>query len=172
MFIYYILYMYCYFYYVHPFLENSLIFSHYFFAEVFGITWTITYSKKLHSLKMSAESFWVILRIILVVFLYLLRAIKPLLIKVWKDVFCVIPMLTTLSPAAIPALLETILGIFWSVLWYFSVFLEKRLVSYEKRDNALMVVRLKNFMGHITLCLGLFWVFSGVGAFLYFLRKF
>ena len=74
--------MYCYFYYVHPFLENSLIFSHYFFAEVFGITWTITYSKKLHSLKMSAESFWVILRIILVVFLYLLRAIKPLLIKV------------------------------------------------------------------------------------------
>ena len=55
------LFMYRYFYYVHLFLENSSIFPHYFFTDVFVITWTITYSKKrCHSLKASAELFWVI----------------------------------------------------------------------------------------------------------------
>ena len=39
------LYVHRYFYYVHLLLENSSIFSHYFFTDVFGITWTITYSK-------------------------------------------------------------------------------------------------------------------------------
>ena len=70
--------MYRYFYYVQLFLENSSVFSYYFFAEIFGITWT--YSKKLDSLKTSAESVWVILGLILVVLLYLLRAVKPFLI--------------------------------------------------------------------------------------------
>ena len=56
-------------YYVHVFLENSSIFSDYFFlTEIFGITWIITYSRKLHSLKTSGELFWIILRLILVVF--------------------------------------------------------------------------------------------------------
>ena len=47
-------YVYRYFHYVHLFLENCSIFSHYFFKNVFGITWTIPNSKKLHSLKTSA----------------------------------------------------------------------------------------------------------------------
>ena len=53
--------------------------------------------KKLHSLKTSAESFWVILRLILVVFFYLLRAAKPFLIKVPKDAICISPTLTALK---------------------------------------------------------------------------
>ena len=52
------LFMYRYFYYVHLFLENSsAVFSHYFFTDVFVITWTITYSKKPHRLKISVELF-------------------------------------------------------------------------------------------------------------------
>ena len=86
------------------------------FTNVFGISWTITDSKKLHSLKTSPESFWVILGIILVLFLNLLRAFKPFLIKVCKDVFCITPMLTGIKKlfTASPLLLETI-------LWYFLV---------------------------------------------------
>ena len=53
-YIYAALYVYRYFYYVHLFLENSSIFSHYFFTDVFSITYTTTHSKKLHSLKTSA----------------------------------------------------------------------------------------------------------------------
>ena len=98
--------MYRYFYYVNLFLENSSIFSHSFFIEVFGITSTITYSKKPHSLKMSAESFWVILGLILVVFLYLLRAIKPFLIKFFKDVFCITAMFTALKKLSKQVLLS------------------------------------------------------------------
>ena len=44
-----------------------------------------------------AESFWVILGFILAV---LLRVVKPLLIKGFKDVFCVTPMLTALKTAS------------------------------------------------------------------------
>ena len=44
-------------YYVNLFLENSSIFSHNFFTDFFGLAWTITYSKKFHGLKISAESF-------------------------------------------------------------------------------------------------------------------
>ena len=44
-----------------------------------------------------AESFWVILGLILAV---LLRVVKPLLIKGFKDVFCVTPMLTALKTAS------------------------------------------------------------------------
>ena len=83
--------MYRYFYYVYLFLENSSIFSHYFFTDVFVITCTISYSEKHHSLNTSAELFWVILIIsgfILLEFLNLLRAVKPCLKKVCKDVFC------------------------------------------------------------------------------------
>ena len=76
--------IYCYFCYVHLFLEN--IFLHYFFTDYF-----------FHSLKNSAELFWVILGLILMEFLYLLRAVKPCLKKVCKDgFFCITPMLTAL----------------------------------------------------------------------------
>ena len=75
------LFMYRYIYYVHLFLENSSIFSRYFFRDVFVITWTITYLKKRHSLKTSAELFWIILGLILMEFFYLLRAVKPCLKK-------------------------------------------------------------------------------------------
>ena len=35
--------IYCHFYYVHVFLENSSIFPRYFFRQLFGITLTTTY---------------------------------------------------------------------------------------------------------------------------------
>ena len=91
------LFMYRYFYYVHLFLESSSIFPHYCYTDVFVITWTITYSKKCHSLKTSAELFWVILGLILLEFLCLLRAVKPCLKKVCKDVFCITPILIALD---------------------------------------------------------------------------
>ena len=78
-------------------LESSSIFPHYFYTDVFVITWTITYSKKCHSLKTSAELFWVILGLIFLEFLCLLRAVKPCLKKVCKDVFCITPMLIALN---------------------------------------------------------------------------
>ena len=56
------LFMYRYFYYVHLFSENSSIFPHYFFTDVFVITWAITCLKKLHCLKISNKSFWVFWR--------------------------------------------------------------------------------------------------------------
>ena len=99
--------------------------------RVFGITWTMTYSKKLHSLKTSTESFWVISGLILVEFLNLLRSVKPLLIKLGKDVFCITPMLATFFRAN-PSLLEAIFGVFFGLYCgVFSLYLEERLVSYE-----------------------------------------
>ena len=65
----------------------------YFFTEIFRITLTITYSKTLHSLRTSAESFLVILGLILAVFLYLLRSVKSILIKACKDVFVLLQCL-------------------------------------------------------------------------------
>ena len=57
-----------YFYYVHLFLENSSIFSHFFSQKFLVLLGQSLIQKKLHSLKTSAESFWVILGLILVVF--------------------------------------------------------------------------------------------------------
>ena len=81
----------------------------------------------------TAESFFVILGLILML-LYLLRAVKPFLIKVCKVAFCITPMLTALRNIFLSSpLLETVLvwGHFWSVLWYFSLFLENHLVLDE-----------------------------------------
>ena len=63
--------------YVHLFREDSSIFLHYFFPINFWYYMNNHLFKKLHSLKISAESFWIILGLILVMFLYLLRAVKP-----------------------------------------------------------------------------------------------
>ena len=76
------------------FLKTVQSFHVLFFTDVFVITWTITYSKKHHN---SAELFWVILRLILLEFVYLLRAVKRCLKKVCKDVFCIAIMLTALN---------------------------------------------------------------------------
>ena len=69
----------------------------------------------------TAESFFFILGLILML-LYLLRAVKPFLIKVCKVAFCITPMLTALRNIFISS---------WSVLWYFSLFLENHLVLDE-----------------------------------------
>ena len=61
--------------------------TYHFFTDVFGITWTITYSKKLHSLKIFAELFLIILGLILMEFFYLLRAAKPSLKRFVKMFF-------------------------------------------------------------------------------------
>ena len=131
------------------------------------------------SLKTSAGSFWVILRLILVV---LLRAVKPFLIKTCKDVFCITPMLTapkqifTVSPLLLKAFLGYV-GLFCSIFLYFlrTVWFPIKFCIYIL-DNNLMVVKLKNVMGCIALSLGLFWVLFYLGQgffsiFLYFLRK-
>ena len=74
-------------YYVHVFLENSSIFSDYFFlTEIFGITWIITYSRKLQFKNL----WWVILD-------YLKAHFSGVYIKVYKDVFCITSILTTLK---------------------------------------------------------------------------
>ena len=109
----YYIYIYIYIYIYVSFLENSSIFSHFFqiFLVLLGQSLT---QKKLHSF----------LQLILVVF-HLLRAVKPFLIKVFKDVFCISPMLTALRKiiTANP-LLEAILGyflvclvVFFSIPW-------------------------------------------------------
>ena len=74
-------------------------------------------------------------------------------------------------------------GVFRSVLWhFFSIFWETFGFLWNSPHvfliNTLMVVRVKDFMGIVALCLELFWVafFLGRGEhilslFLYFLRK-
>ena len=144
--------MYCYFYYVHLFLENGSFFWYYIFKDGFGITWTIIYSKKLHSLRTSVELFCI--------FCWnssLLRAVKPCLKKIYKDVFCINLMLTPLfffhkcsSPVGhfgVP--FDQYCGIF-------TLFREKSWVYIL--DNNLMVVRLEEFLRGVALCLGVFWV--------------
>lgn len=109
--------MYCYFYYVHLFLENGSFFWYYIFKDGFGITWTIIYSRKLHSLKTSVELFCI--------FCWnssLLRSVKPCLKKIYKDVFCINLMLTPLFFFFFSQVLlscRPFWGTFWSVLWYF-----------------------------------------------------
>ena len=74
---------------VHLFFESSSIFSRYFCIDVFGITWKVTCSKRFTQLK---DLWWVIVGYFgahLVVFLYLLTAIKPFPIKFCEYVFCI-----------------------------------------------------------------------------------
>ena len=123
------LFMYRYFYYAHLFLENSSIFSHYFFTWIFGITWTITYSQKTSQFK---ELCWVILGYFgphFSVSLYSLRAVKPFLIKVCEDVFCITSILATLkkSPVVFFSISWEPFGFLWKyahtlsiILWWFS----------------------------------------------------
>ena len=91
-----------------------------FFADNFGITWTITYSKNTSQLK---DLLGVILSYFgdhFGAFLYLLRAVTPFLIKVCKDV----PMLTALNKSFTlhPPLLEAFLGYFLvSFVVFFSI---------------------------------------------------
>ena len=145
-------------------LKTVQYFSQYFFANVLVITWTSTCSKESHSLKASAELFWIILGLILLEFLYFLRAVRPCLKTICKDVVCITPMLTarififTTSP-----LLEIILGYFVvSCLVFFLCLLKT--VSFVMKfclyvfDNTRMAVRLKDFIGGVALYLGLFWV--------------
>ena len=68
---------------------------HIIFSQKFFILLGQSFIQK--NRKVSAESFWVILGLILLVFLYLLRVVKPFLIKVCKNVFCITPILTVLN---------------------------------------------------------------------------
>ena len=75
-----------------------VIFFHIIFLQIFLVLLRQSLiQKKLHSLNIFAESFWVVLGLILVVFLCLLRAVKPFLIKFCKDIFCTNPVLTALK---------------------------------------------------------------------------
>ena len=112
--------------YHYSYYENSSIFSHYSFTDVFVINWTITYSRKRHSVKTSAELFWVILE-----FLHLLRDVKPCLKKVYKDVFCVTPMVTALNYFIHNKSSSPFWGIFSLFCGIFSLFLENYSGSYE-----------------------------------------
>ena len=68
---------------------------YWFFVLLLLLCSSLTNSKKCHSI--SAELFWVILPFILLQFLYLLRAVKPCLKKVCKDVFYITAILTALN---------------------------------------------------------------------------
>ena len=77
--------------------------------------------------------FWLFWAPILVVFLYLLRAVKLFLIKVCKDGFCIIPMLTALkkihSKSSSPG---RHFGVFFGLAYgIFFPFLDNRLVSFK-----------------------------------------
>ena len=87
------------------------------------------------------------------VFFYLLRAVKILLTKVCKDVFlyysnayCTKKIFTA-NP-----LLETILGLSFGIFLYFlrTVWFQMKIWTYIL-DNTLMLVRLKKFVGGISL---------------------
>ena len=96
-------------------------------------------------------------------FLYLLRAVKPCLIKIFKDVFCITPMLTALSIGVIQKtslkiltadspLLEAILEFF--LICFMELFLNflktvwfPRKFYFYVLHNTLMVVVLKHSMG-------------------------
>ena len=110
------LFIYCRFYYVHLFLENSSIFPSYFFETTFWYYFDHHILKKLQNFS----------QLILEMFLYLLRAVKPFLIKVCKDAFCITPMLTALRNIFTANLLvEAILGYFLVCLAvFFSISLE------------------------------------------------
>ena len=104
------------------FLETVQSF-HIIFSQNFFLLLGQSFIQK--NVKVSAESFWVILGLILLVFLYLLRVVKPFLIKVCKNVFCITPILTVLNIffTANPFLLEAILGCFLVCLFAsFSIF--------------------------------------------------
>ena len=84
----------------------------YIYTDAFGITWTITYSKKASQLK---DLCWVILGCLSIYPLFILYStVKPFLIKICKDVFCVTPIFTALKKVftASPPLQEAILGCF------------------------------------------------------------
>ena len=116
-----------------------------------------------HSLKASAELFWVILGFILLEFLYLLRVVKPCLKKVCKYVFCITPMLIALNFffTTTPPLLETILGYFLVSFVAFFIYL-LRTVWFPRKfciyilDNTLMAVRLKDIMAVLPFAWGYF----------------
>ena len=135
---------------VHLFFESSSIFSRYFCIDVFGITWKVTCSKRFTQLK---DLWWVIVGYFgahLVVFLYLLTAIKPFPIKFCEYVFCVAYLMHRKQISYFLGLFCR--SIFWELfgfLWNFAhIFL---IILWWLSDK-------KNFMGTIALCLGLFWI--------------
>ena len=108
-----------------------------------------------------------ILELTLKVFLYLLRAVQPFLIKVFTDAFYVIPMLTALKKffTVCFSLLEAILGYYllgyvifflfflcfiFFFISFFSTCFPRKFCIYLL-DNTLIVVRLKTFMGYCPL---------------------
>ena len=105
-------------------LENSSIFFTIFFRKCFSYYLNNHLFKKVSQLKGVC---WVILDYSGTYFARVpvfLRAVRPCLKKICKDVVCITPMLTarvfifTTSP-----LLEIIWGIFWSVVWcFFSIY--------------------------------------------------
>ena len=124
------------------------------------------------------------------VFLHFLRAVKLFLIKICKDVSCIPPIVTALkkelhSKSSSPSChCGVLFGLSCGIFLYFLrvVWLLKKFWTYIL-DNTLMDVRLKHFMGGISLSLGIFWAFFWGGGgrrgcrgyifsiFMYFLRK-
>ena len=111
-----------YFYFVHLFLENSSIFSHYFFHINFWYYLDNHLFKKHHSLKTSAESFWIILGLILVVstqrFTRMFFVLLQFLLH-WNK-FTASPLLEAIS-----GYLLVCLVVFFSISWELFGFLWK-----------------------------------------------
>ena len=153
-------------------IVTSIVFI-YFLETVqsFPITWTITYSKKLRSSQDSAESFWVILGVILMVFIYSFGAVKPFLINVCIDYSCITPMLyTTLKKfqgkSSSPG---DHFGVFFGLpCGIFLCFLRNAwfLMKYFRYivDSTLIVVKLKTLQAVLSFAWSYFELFYGGGG--------
>ena len=97
-----------------------------------------------------------------------MRALKPFLIKVSKDDFCITLMLTALKKdfhrkSSTGDYFRLFVGLSCGIFLYFlrTVLFLMKICTYIL-DNTLMVVKLKNLWS-IALCLVLFWVLWGKG---------
>ena len=126
------------------------------------------------SLMASSESFWIILGFSLVVFLYLLRAVKPFSWRFGKVFFCITPMLIVLKKnfTTSQAILEyflVCLVIFFFISWKLFVWVLMKICTYILNNTLWWLLHYKSLgggewgEGGIALCFVLVWV-------LFFLR--
>ena len=133
-------------YYNYLFLENSFTLV---FHKCFWYFLTNHLFKKDSRLKDLWRLIWVIFGLILLVFVYLLRAFKLFLIKICKDLFSVTPMLTAIKKVSQKVLLSwKPFGVFFGLSVSICLYL-MRIVSFLMRfctfslDNTLMPFTLK-----------------------------
>ena len=104
------------------------------------------------SLMASSESFWIILGFSLVVFLYLLRAVKPFSWRFGKVFFCITPMLIVLKKnfTTSQAILEyflVCLVIFFFISWKLFVWVLMKICTYILNNTLWWLLHYKSLGG-------------------------